>query len=350
MERLSITALGERPPATAFLTPKDRPSPLKARIDTAFRQVEGKSFGSNWGRFGSKNYQLCAIEPAAILKALIGKEPLRQVFYVVDVGTNSIWSRSLSKHLNKDEELTSRDLTIHIFDLGGEKLSEDLLPEERSGICHIHRYGSFKIEELSLAFSEKGVNLRDRVDLCVTRCCLTHLCDPVGTLLQMLDLIRPGSGLLFADEFAYYSESASSRRITLRNTLRILLHTRIPFLQGYFKDQMTYIVQKPRDTAILLPLAYQTKEPDPSDLHPRAATLLRELEEPVTTLPIECRIERMITFRGDFALFESLRQMGLITPALHKHAPLVASDMTFATPPPPHLPVPIADADRPHSA
>lgn len=350
MERLSITALGEGPPGTAFLRPEDRPPPLKARITEAFRQVQGKSFGGNWGYFGSKNYQLCDIEPVAILKALIQREPLRHHFYVVDVGTNSMWSRSLSKHLNKDKELTSRDLTIHIFDLGAEELSESLLEEEERGICHIYRYGSFKIEELSLSFSERGFNLRDRVDFCVTRRCLTHLCDPVGTLLQMLDLIRPDSGLLFADEFAYYSESASSRTITLRNTLRVLLHTRLPFLQGYFKDQMTYIAQKPRDAAISIPLSYQTREPDPSDRHPRAATLLRKLEEPVTPLPLEFRIERMITLRGDFGLFDSLRRMGLIKSTLHKHAPLVARDVTFATPPPPHLPAPIADAARPYSA
>jgi hypothetical protein len=45
--------------------------------------------------------------------------------------------------------------------------------------------------------------LENNVDLIVSRFSLRHMIDPIGTMLQAYDLLKPNTGLILTDDFSF---------------------------------------------------------------------------------------------------------------------------------------------------
>ncbi len=71
------------------------------------------------------------------------------------------------------------------------------------GLCTLYELSAFPIEILSEKLAELGYldMLADKVDLTVAAYTLVHLIDPIGSFLQIYDLMRPSQGIILVQNF-----------------------------------------------------------------------------------------------------------------------------------------------------
>ncbi len=111
---------------------------------------------------------------------------------------------ALSKFIEKQTDLP-KDVKINIYGIRGEKhLGQRTVQTDR---CTIYNLGAFKVEELFAKFKANGFDLENKVDLAISFRYLPGLNDPVGTLVQTYNLLRPKSGWLLIDGFYFLCNS-----------------------------------------------------------------------------------------------------------------------------------------------
>ena len=116
----------------------------------------------------------------------------------MDVGAGGFqWCRSVMAYIEEDHEISKiDDLHVHILGVRGEVNQCEAITKRKKSTRY--ELGGFKIEniqdELLAHLQYKSL---PQFDIIVSAATLMHLSEPVGTLEQLSNLIRP-SGFLFA--------------------------------------------------------------------------------------------------------------------------------------------------------
>ena len=67
--------------------------------------------------------------------------------------------------------------------------------------CTLHFFRDFDANNLELELRKRDLNVENRIDLIFSEMCFMHLADPLGTLTQAYNLLRPG-GIMVIDFFS----------------------------------------------------------------------------------------------------------------------------------------------------
>lgn len=232
----------------------DRPPEIKERITEAFKRLNERS---SWLCDGqSSQYNIANIDEYVLVENLIRQNPERDDFYVLDIGSAKFgFGQSLSKHLEKAADLKRENLTVHIISLSGEAVEPKLI---ENNICKVYNIGSFVIENM---LKDPDLSeLQKKIDIAVSHMCFVHLVDPLGTLLQAYEMLRPKTGLLLMDGFFYAIENELMFDENMRYMGRLLSLIDAPFLYyagyGISYPLGHFIIQRRDEERLVLPLAY----------------------------------------------------------------------------------------------
>ncbi|MGL4540018.1 MAG: hypothetical protein ACRCU0_03485 [Candidatus Rhabdochlamydia sp.] len=241
-----------------YLDWTQRPSNIKQSISEAFDQLASKD-ASEWLYNGSKKYRICKVDEHALMKKIIQQASVTQKeFYVLDIGAGDFqWSKSLADYLEKQADIP-KDIKVHIFGVRGEKYLGDRIVE--TDLCKIYNLGAFKIEELFTKFKEQELDIENKLDLAISKWCFCHLVDPVGTLTQTYNLLRPKTGFLLMDGFMFLEEKDDLLDTDYNNRLiQLFLNITAPFLtqfHSFSSDLNHFILQRSDSTSCQLPMTY----------------------------------------------------------------------------------------------
>jgi hypothetical protein len=175
------------------LSYKDRPSEIQKKVDEVFNKLASDE-ESKWSENGKNKYYICRIDDEKLIMDIILSAPVEQKeFYFVDVGAGGYqWVDNVHKLIEKNISNLPPDKKYHIIGLNGEGKGEVTIKDNIT----IYKLGHFKIENMLEAFEERGMHLNGKVDLMVSRWTLRHLVDPLGTFLQMFELIKKDGYML----------------------------------------------------------------------------------------------------------------------------------------------------------
>ena len=173
----------------AYLDSSHRTHRLQSCIDNQFYKVVATN--DAWGFNGQKNYNICGIDETKLIQHLIESYPDRKTFYFLDVGSGQHqWLDNLKEIICENTLVDS--IRYHIVGVSGEPggYTEDI------GNCRIYKLGAFKVENMLQEFNYRDLNFVNKFDLIVSAWTMTHLVDPLGTLLQMYKLASPNSFII----------------------------------------------------------------------------------------------------------------------------------------------------------
>lgn len=236
-----------------YLDWKNRPEEMRKKITEAFKQVKNDS--SPWGLFnGAERYFMCGIDEQGLVKKIICDATQQKEFFILDIGAgNFSWGDALARFI--ETQVDFPQVKVHIISVIGERYSgEQAIETDR---CKIYRLGAFKVEELFEEFKKYGFNLEGKIDLAISRWCFRHLVDPVGTFVQLYNLLRPETGFFLTDGFAFYLEDDDD--FLLVRMIQLFLDSKAPFLYRIWSDARDinqFILQRPNDTICQLPMQY----------------------------------------------------------------------------------------------
>jgi hypothetical protein len=249
--------------ASNILDWRDRPEELRREIDRSFNNLATES-GSNWSRNGSDFYTLLGVAEEKLARNIITHSEQKEFFFL-DIGAGNFqWGDHLASFLNQCPDIAN-DVKIHLIGVRGERsLANEMTLE---GKCHIYKFGAFKIEDLEQAFSSKGIDLCGKLDLIVTSWCFRHLADPLGTMVQAYNLLRPQTGLFFGDGFFYKLAGQSMDELDMfkceANMINLLLNMKVPFLihpDSSMRRLNAFVFKKDNSAPLQLPLQYDGTE------------------------------------------------------------------------------------------
>ncbi len=180
----------------------DRPKRVQEAVDKAF---EKNKKGKRWtGKNGSSRYKLFGLNDDSVLKKLAF--PKKDEIYIIDVGcATGKWGRHAMDVLSKSKQY-QKTKKIHIFSVtGGQECKEVITCQ--GNVMH-YQLNQFKIENIDEEFLKRGFDLKNKVDLIVSRWTLRHLVDPVGTLKRMYRLLTSQQGIIMSNGFWFALDSS----------------------------------------------------------------------------------------------------------------------------------------------
>lgn len=105
---------------------------------------------------------------------------------------------------------------FHIFSITDSKECKEVTWTE--GNITLHQLHQFKIENIDEEIAKRGFDLKEKLDLIVSRWTLRHLIDPFGTLTKIYDLLNPSKGKLIANGFLFkYEDSKKVQGFTYKH-------------------------------------------------------------------------------------------------------------------------------------
>lgn len=202
----SFLACASQPPAdqeAQFLNTDARPESMKAKIQTAFEGVSTDP-SNKWTYNGEELYKIGGLNEHRLILNMISENPDQEDFYVLDVGCGVFeWGKALQSFLNQmvDEKRRER-ITVHIVGMNGGIDTGVNGQQDKVGCCKLYGIPTFPIENIKKwkhgalwPFLDKQ---EVKFDLVVSRSTFQHLVDPIGTLVDTYNFVRPG-GYLIAD-------------------------------------------------------------------------------------------------------------------------------------------------------
>lgn len=180
----------------------DRPVEVRSAIDKTFDAFKNMS---NWGECsGTNNYRLLGIDDDLLIKSVVfGKTG--QDIYIIDVGCgNGEWGLHALEFLQQNKS----NNRIHIYSLTGGNECENKTVFKGNAI--LYQFNQFNIDNIDEGFVEKGLNLKGKIDLIVSRRSIQYFSDQFGTIKQMANLLTPSHGVLFSDGFLFGLEGRNS--------------------------------------------------------------------------------------------------------------------------------------------
>jgi len=324
----------------SHLDPSQRPESLKSTISSAFDNLSRLNL-SGWGYFnGDASYNVCGVDEHALMKKIILQaSPEQRDFYCLDLGAgNFSWSKSMAAFLEKQEDLP-KDIKVHIIGIRGEtNFEEEVVETDR---CKIYNLGAFKVEELFEQFKQRSLNLENKIDLAVSHWCFRHLADPVGTAVQVYNLLRPHNGYFCVDGFFFLCNEETFMKVdpNFRMT-KLFLDMKAPFLTKYnaaLRSLNHFIMRRPDDSPCRLPMSYlDTISPGNfcqvgSDCITRFERKAQEGDGQTVNNPTNHR-EEMNRINGDKKMYDWLKENGLFCAPNFVWHPLRNSDAHLAVP------------------
>ncbi len=308
-------------PDPYYLNVKDRASiGLDSTISCAYRELERQS-NSDWGYYnGDFDYCKCEVHEHRLMKAIIDRDyPGRKMFSALEVGSGNFpWPAGLERFLQSQG--LPDDVEVHIVGTRGESYWDDPVKKLSPQIT-LYLLGALKIEEIQECLPQRlnkhgfSIQKAGGFDICITSQCSRHTVDPTGLNGQEFNLVRKG-GFFIGD--GWYSGREGRPAITDRATystyvLEFLRDTRAPFLVRHLpiasQVLCDFILQKPDDTPIQLPLQYVYSTDAPTQpIQSKTITVFRRT---VTEECLEINIPQdHRKLHGDNALFFFLSTQG----------------------------------------
>jgi hypothetical protein len=243
----------------------NRPESVKKLITQTFEEIT-RDTESKWFFNGGKTYAICGIDEFPLIRDIIKNAPYKKDFYIMDVGAGNFqFSKEMSRLINKDvaNKNIRNDIKVHIIGLRGELNLEKEVYEE--GVCQVYNFGAFPIENLREALAERG--LKDiKLDFAISQWALRHLVDPVGTVVQLHELLStgPNTGYFLFDGFFYNivgREHSETFGYNNNNINRLLHSMDEPFLAcGYQSTySLNHFIMKKTQEVTQVPLGYTEK-------------------------------------------------------------------------------------------
>ncbi len=180
-----------------FLKPTDRSENIQNKIDNTFKEVLVKN---TWGLHnGHESYNLCNINEFDLLKTIVQNHPQQKLFQILDIGAGNFnLGNALNAQINNSNDLPT-DIKFNIYSVRGEVNDKPI--ESSLEKCNHYQLGAFKIENIIEEFNKREIEPINNFDLIVSHYTMRHLVDPLGTLLQVYDMLKPGHGMLLSDGF-----------------------------------------------------------------------------------------------------------------------------------------------------
>ncbi len=187
-----------------YLNYTNRTKEINAKIDHAYEKIS-KHNASEWGLYNGKSqYKMFIASETYLLQNLINNNKEQKEFYILEVGAGNFqFGKYLAEFINQqiNDGKLPKDITVNIISTRGEKNLKN--PYFKDGNCQLWEFGNFKIENLIEEFKNKGLgDLNGKFDLIMSNYTLRHLVDPLGTFLQMHDLVKKG-GIILTDTFKF---------------------------------------------------------------------------------------------------------------------------------------------------
>lgn len=211
-----------------YLDPSQRPRSIQSALDIYQRDVESCTSTAE-----TPDYETLGIKTYELVLRQILDQPLQKEFNVIAIGTGEVqWGSGLALWIQENigkTEAAGRELMVNIINIRGEKHERT---EAVLGVCKIHNIGSFKIEEINTELNKCGFKLDNAVDFAISRKHFLHFVDPLGTLIQTLNLLRPGSGCAVLGGFSFLIEGTSKDKFNPNTQmLQVLSETNVAFLR-----------------------------------------------------------------------------------------------------------------------
>ncbi len=260
-------------PDDEYLDWRDRPASLQATIDWQFKELQKKK-NSSWGIYnGDASYGILDINEANVALKLLrdAHQEGHEDIWFLDVGAGNFQlGDSLAQTLKLSDEIPL-GMHVNIIGIRGESYyGEDMVT---MGPITLYKFGAFKIENLEEEFNHRNLNLRGKIDFIVSRWSMRHLVDPLGTWVQLYDLLRPKLGVMLMDWFYYLEENESlysddTKSAAFQNQrshlLKLLNFIGDPFLiktgNPSAKQTDQFILQKRHVDPLRIPLVYEETE------------------------------------------------------------------------------------------
>jgi hypothetical protein len=216
------------------------------------------NLGGGWcsGYDGDAEYRFCKIKLSIALRIYIDSHPTQNEFLVLIIGArNCLISKNLVNLINN--EYAQRQIHVSFFNLQQENPKGP--DQQEAGLCTIHYIKHCNFERLSERLEK--YSLTNRIDLCASQLCFRFLVDPLGTLVQAYDLLRP-NGLLFMDDFVFRFEGQTVTSGSYANILAILKFIDTPFAiwGDRCKVSCQFVLQKNKPGRAEIPVLYSHVE------------------------------------------------------------------------------------------
>jgi hypothetical protein len=202
----SFLAYAAQPPAdqeARFLNTDARPKWMEEKVQAAFEAVS-QDTSNHWTYNGDELYQIAGVNEHRLILNMISENPNQKDFYVLDVGCGVFtWGKALQSYLNEKVDETRRDsITVNVVGITGGTDTEVNGPQDKVGCCKLYGIPTFPIENIKKW--KQGalwpfIDTQEvKFDLIVSRSTFQHFVDPIGTLIDTYNWVRPG-GYLIAD-------------------------------------------------------------------------------------------------------------------------------------------------------
>ena len=318
----------------AWLDWNQRPDSLKAAIDKS--HIEQSKMTESYAK-ECKSHGICNLNEFNLLKAMITEAyPVQKEFNVLEIGSRRFeWCQALADFIEKQNDLP-KDIKIHIFGIRNENyLGERVVETDR---CKIYKLGAFKIEELFASFKKLKFDLENKVDMAISSWELRAEHDPVATVAQTINLLRPNgyfltNGFFFLNNNENMEESAHNMRLT-----QLFLDLKLPFLTQHndlLRSLNHFILKKQGESPCQLPMSYLDTclvDGDRSRIHSNTVTRFKREPQPGD-------LEKLREYRkyeglyGNKATYEWLRKNNVLHNEKDYWHPLQAKDDHLMAPP-----------------
>lgn len=190
---------------------------------------------------------LCEINQISLLKHLIKTSPKDQKdFYVLDVGDESysddqfVWVNNFCNMIQKEDLLNEKQ--IHIIGVRKEKYTGE--SKEKKGNCFLYKIGAFNIEEIDKELEK--IEFKEKFDLILLKSYLDQSpIDPLGTFSQVINCLRPETGLLLSRGFTIFSKEDNPLEF-LKKPRGYQNFRMIQVLESLGTSYLTYVPDNPR--------------------------------------------------------------------------------------------------------
>lgn len=247
-----------------FLDPNKRPKSILDAIDRSFEALRKYSRSSFCLYNGDTTYKICEIDEKALITALIASAPKQKKFYFLDIGAGNFQLGDYLAH--HFDQCLAVDITIHIISVRGESYSGKEIRKTKR--CIIYNFGNFKVEDLNRELQKHKLDMCNKVDLVVSRFCFRHLVDPVGTFIQMYNLLCPQRGYCLMDGFYFFEGRIKKSSWTLdsfnERMINLLRDTHAAFLMQDYRTHHSlnrFVLQRLHTAPCNIPMRYEGRVP-----------------------------------------------------------------------------------------
>jgi hypothetical protein len=369
----------------SFLNLSERPPAIQEACDQAFETVKGRT---GWGLYnGSDRYDLLGpIKDHELIGALIRQIttecPTQKEYTIIDIGAGGFqWGKAVAEYINRE---IRPNLTVNIYSVRGESLKPlSWTPEEffkrfnegveklheyklahdedhdvftqkveklrdaiicpqmhtfEEGVCRIHNLGEFKVENIGTEFLKRGIDLHEKVHFAISHMCFTHLVDPLGTFLEVINLLAPSYGHAWIDGFPFSIGSPEGTRVhntaSSDDLLNLMTETHTAFLRmgSISLPADSFLIRRTGDTPPQIKMSYHDLVRDYENENPSRRITLFSRKDPLPNVlfsyPPEVKKAgryfrmKLHLFYGDRPLFEWLKEQDVFVKYL-EHDPVL---------------------------